>query len=701
MYRAQTVVNNGADLIAPERKLFSGVRRAVHAFPQLPAALFTLLLFCGSGGGLPAQAQEGEPSAAAEDGASPLSVGLLGGFSFNPYLGSLNIGTNQMLGGGGCGEVGLGTGSGAAFGLFAEYRLSPSLAFGARGLYEDRSGAMTAAAPSSSYRNADGEIKTIDGEYRLEFNLPVPSLELYAAFTPFSFPLRITAGPKLGFSVGAGFEFAEELPEDNELAFANGTKRAVYAEGDLDPTLLVGLAGGIGYVLPMGGGFDLIPELSASAYFNSPVSGESTPLIAGIRPSVAFRYRFQPPVPEPPPPPVLALQEPVPPPAPPAPQLSATVRVRGISPQGDAQENLLIRVKERVRRREIALLPYVFFGENSSEIPSRYQKSGSASANESIVERYRNVLDLLGERMSSRAGGTVKLIGTNADLGPERGSLALSKARAESVRNYLVERWNIDPSRIEVAARNLPENPSNSSWPGGQAENRRVEIVADEALLAPLLVEDTIRTFSSPGLRIDSDIKFDVPFNYWEIRLALEDRLIRSLKGGGVLKNRIDDQLTPEELKSLANGAALSYGMKVQDEAGGEYTTPPGAVQVQVQSVVEEDVMLNDTSVEVSTPVLFGYNSAELNRRDWEGLMRLRNLLPSGATLTITGYADSLGESGYNRTLSQRRAETVAKIFDNFPVTIIAAGERSDMVRDDTPESRFYARTVKVEVIRE
>ncbi len=76
-------------------------------------------------------------------------------------------------------------------------------------------------------------------------------------------------------------------------------------------------------------------------------------------------------------------------------------------------------------------------------------------------------------------------------------------------------------------------------------------------------------------------------------------------------------------------------------------------------------------------------------------------MLPAGAGVTVTGFADSLGESGYNRALSQRRAEAVAKIFDNFPVTVVAAGERSDMVRDDTPESRFYIRTVTVEVVRE
>lgn len=639
-----------------------------------------------------------EVPAASEPDDVPFSVGLLGGFSMNAYLGSIDVGANPTLGGGTCGEVGTGIGSGAAFGLFAEYRLSPTLSLGARGLLEDRSGELASDAPVSRYRHPYGVLELIESRYHLELDLQTPSIELYAALSPFGFPLRFTAGPKIGLAGSPSFEFAEELGESNELAFANGTKRAVYASGDPDGTILFGLSAGAGYILPMGGGFDLIPELTASAYFNSPIDGESAPMVTGLRPSVAFRYRFAKPRPDPP---VLVLVEPVPPPPPPSPGLSATIVAHGISPEGETREKLLVRVEERVRRREIALLPYIFFGENSAEIPGRYTDASSSDGDGSIVDRYRQVLDLLGERMTRQPAVKVTLVGTNADVGPERGNIELSTARAENVRSYLTERWKVDPSRIAVEARNLPENPSNSSWPGGQAENRRVEIVADKSLLAPLVVEDTVRTYSSPGLRIDSDIEFDVPFTSWEIRLALGGRLIRSLKGGEILKNRIDEQLTESELRSLAAGEPLSYGMQVKDEAGNDYTTPPGLVPVEVRYVVQEDVMLNDTAVEVSTPVLFKYNSAELSKADFESLMRIRNLLTAGTRVVVTGYADSLGESGYNRALSQRRAEAVASVFDNFPVTIVGAGERSDLVRDDdTPESRFYTRTVTVEIVR-
>lgn len=628
-----------------------------------------------------------------------ISVGVLGGFSFNHYGGSLDVGTDVTIGGGACGILGSGFGSGAAFGAFGEYRLSPILSLGLRGMIENRSGEMTADAPRTQRRGNNGELETIESTHHFEVEMQTPTIELYGLYSPFSFPLRFSFGPKIGMTGTPTYEFAEELPDDNsELSFANGTKREVFASGQLSSSILFGAGLGIGYQLPMGKGFDLLPEVYLSTYFNSLISGQSAPTVSGLRSSVALRYTFAEPRPEPP---VIAeIPEPVPPPAPPAPSLSATITAQGIAADGNSREELLVVVEERVRRREIALLPYVFFDRNSAAVPSRYTNRRVARQDQDIVNRYREVLDILGERMRALPGSRVTLTGTNSDVGPERGNMDLSRARARAVQDYLTTTWGIPESRIAVAARNLPEDPSNNSWEGGQEENQRVEIQGDSALMAPLTVEDTLRSYSSPGLRLDSEIQFDVPFTFWDIRLGLDNRNIRSLKGGEILKNRIDETLTANELQDIAEGDPLYYGILVRDETGQEYATQPQKMSVSVQHKRTDDVMLNDTAISVATPVLFGYNKAELDRRGWEALKRLRNTLPSGSRLTITGYADSLGESGYNKALSERRAQSVAEIFDNFTTTIVAAGEREDVIADNTPESRFYARTVTVEVER-
>ena len=345
------------------------------------------------------------------------------------------------------------------------------------------------------------------------------------------------------------------------------------------------------------------------------------------------------------------------------------------------------------------MLPYIFFPENSAEIPSRYTE-GEDNAGETIVGRYRNLLDLLGERMRERPAEKIRLIGTNADDAEEKGNLELSRKRAANVAAYLTQRWGIDPSRMTVEGRNLPERPSNPTLPGGREENRRVEIVADGSLLDPMIVEDTIRTYGSPGFGIETRVPDSVAPDSWEMRMAVGGRTIGSTKGEGVPEGNVIRPLTPEEAALLASGTDLTYSLSLQKENADGFSTGPQILETRVERVRREDILLDDRSVTVSTPILFPYNSAELSREHREVLEKFRGSLPEGAKLTITGYADDLGESGYNRTLSGRRAEAVAKIFADIPVTVVAAGEEGMIGGENTPEGRFYARTVMIEVER-
>ena len=631
----------------------------------------------------------------------PISAGVMGGVWFNAYAGELDVSTDPRLGGGACGVVGGGTGFGSAFGLFGEYKSSDNLAFGLRGLFENRSGALTADLPSAQRRLANGELEAVESQHRFELDLHVPSLELYAAFRPFSFPIRFTLGPKIGITSNSTYEFAEELgtDNDNEQAFANGTKRQIYASGNADRTFLFGFVGSVGYELQMAQGLHLIPELALSSYINSALPGESAPIVAGARPSIAIRYTLARPLPSAPIPPTFEPVAPPPPLPTPAPDLVASVEVSGVDISGANRRELLVILEERIRRREIALLPYVFFPENSAEIPSRYTEYVRRN-DQTIVEQYRGLLDLLGQRMRAKPEEKIQLTGTNGNEGKEKDNLALSRRRAESVAEYLVREWSIDRSRIQIEARNLPEYPSNSTYPGGREENRRVEIIANGSLLSPIAVEDTIRSYTSPGFRVQVDLPNDVRLISGEVRIALDGKTIRSLTGVRLIEDGTFEQLTREEAAAIGAGKDLTYQLSIEDEEGRSFETEMELLDAEVVEFRRDDILLNDQSVSVSTPILFSYNSAELTTEDKAALLRFREELPDGAKLTVTGHADDLGEIGYNRSLSQRRAEAVASLFTDYPTTIIAAGEEGMIGGNDTPEGRFYARTVTIEVTR-
>ena len=671
--------------------LYCRGKRESHSLKAIALCLFFLAL--------PLRGQEGGERVLAPS--LPFSAGIFAGATVNAYAGELDVGTDPLLGGGACGVVGGGTGFGLAFGAFGEYRTSPSLSFGLRALSENRSGALTADLPETPHRLPNGELATVESQHRFEMDLPLLSLEPYILLVPLDIPVRFTFGPKIGFTSNPSYEFAEELGggDESELSFSNGTKRQVYASGQVDPTLLFGLSAGVGYELPVAKGLYLVPELILSSYINSPLPGESAPIVAGARPSVALRYAFTRPAPDPP---VLALVEPTPPPAPPEipePEVVASVQGYGLGVDMSRRADILVLIEERIRRREIALLPYIFFPENSAEIPARYttavEKNGGT-----IVEKYRNLLNLLGERMRAEPGLNIRLVGTNADEKEEKGNIELSRKRAESVRDYLVANWKIDPSRIGVEGRNLPEHPSNPTLPGGREENRRVEIIADKSLLSPMVVEDTIRSYSSPGARFDLSAPETAGVQRYELKIMVGGES-GMMSGKDLPRDPVTRQISPEEAARIAAGTPLSYTLNVINGSGKDFSTERKDLRGAVERVRREDILLDDRSVSISTPILFPYNSAELTSGDREALTRFRNELPEGAKLTITGYADDLGETSYNRTLSGRRAEGVAKLFDGFPVTIVAAGEEGTIGGENTPEGRFYARTVTIEVKRQ
>jgi len=146
-------------------------------------------------------------------------------------------------------------------------------------------------------------------------------------------------------------------------------------------------------------------------------------------------------------------------------------------------------------------LTYIFFDENSAEIPQRYVQFTREQAQNfslkdllgrSSLESYYYVLNILGQRLNEHKNATITITGCNTNLKKERNNKKLSTQRANAVKDYLVNVWNIDPSRIKVVSRNLPEKPSNQKDPDAIAENRRAEISSDTwEIVAPIVIEDT------------------------------------------------------------------------------------------------------------------------------------------------------------------------------------------------------------------
>ncbi|HCN05567.1 MAG TPA: hypothetical protein DIS79_08095, partial [Bacteroidetes bacterium] len=203
----------------------------------------------------------------------------------------------------------------------------------------------------------------------------------------------------------------------------------------------------------------------------------------------------------PPPPPTLAVND----------FKAEFVDVDG-KPIGDS----VFRVTNIVSTNLYALLNFVFFDDSSAVIPDRYSLLSRDEAarfqvgdlnGRGTMPIYYHMLNIVGKKLQASPATKITLTGCNSNDGREKNALELSKARAEAVRDYFVNVWNIDPSRIAVKARNLPETPSNPTRTDGMEENRRVEITTtDQSILEPLFFTDTTRTSNAPIIRFAGNV---------------------------------------------------------------------------------------------------------------------------------------------------------------------------------------------------
>jgi len=95
-----------------------------------------------------------------------------------------------------------------------------------------------------------------------------------------------------------------------------------------------------------------------------------------------------------------------------------------------------------------------------------------------VKKEYMKKIKKLAEYLKTHKNVRIEIDGYTDDTGSQAYNLALSRKRAEAVRDILVKQYHINPSRIVVKAfgEKYPIVPNTT--PQNKALNRRVEIVA-------------------------------------------------------------------------------------------------------------------------------------------------------------------------------------------------------------------------------
>jgi outer membrane protein OmpA-like peptidoglycan-associated protein len=126
------------------------------------------------------------------------------------------------------------------------------------------------------------------------------------------------------------------------------------------------------------------------------------------------------------------------------------------------------RVKEESRGTVITLDGGVLFASGKSELLPIAQ------------ERLDQVAKAL---MDTNPGDTFLIEGHTDSQGADQANLTLSQARADAVKNYLVSR-GVAPDKVRSVGRGEQQPVASNDSPEGRANNRRVEIVVQNAAQA-------------------------------------------------------------------------------------------------------------------------------------------------------------------------------------------------------------------------
>jgi outer membrane protein OmpA-like peptidoglycan-associated protein len=102
---------------------------------------------------------------------------------------------------------------------------------------------------------------------------------------------------------------------------------------------------------------------------------------------------------------------------------------------------------------------------------------GFAFGKSDLTAEGMNQLDVWGEVLLDERDYHVTLIGHTDDIGSERYNLNLSRRRAQRAHDYIVEKFGVDRSRLQVRWRGESEPLVSNRDDESRAENRRVDFV--------------------------------------------------------------------------------------------------------------------------------------------------------------------------------------------------------------------------------
>lgn len=358
-----------------------------------------------------------------------------------------------------------------------------------------------------------------------------------------------------------------------------------------------------------------------------------------------------------------------------------------------AKEQAIV-VEVLLAQQGVPLLPFVFFDSASSNLPYRYTQLQPADTEAfgelpttTMTTVHRNILNIAGKKLRDGENRSTLTV-TGCDDGLGEAHTAIARQRAERVRDYLVQVWNIEPARIQLQTRSMPKHASNSETPEGAAENRRVELAfgSGETTWWTTLLQREMRLHTHSVIL---QPKARGAIASWQLVLRRHSSTLYTRSGTGSPPDTI--LWPPDASLAITDETPIVCTLSVRGSEGAKEESAEAVLPVSiVQSTLE-------TAPEQAYPLLlFPFGEATLSQAQKDELLRRVRPL-SADELIVIGSTDAIGDAHYNQMLSLARAKAVAQVLGVRNVRVQGLGKGGALYDNSLPEGRFYNRMVRIE----
>ncbi|MCX7936843.1 MAG: OmpA family protein [Chlorobi bacterium] len=390
---------------------------------------------------------------------------------------------------------------------------------------------------------------------------------------------------------------------------------------------------------------------------------------------------------------------------------SASIKVLERLPDSTYAELDTLRCREIVWTDFHPLLPYIFFDYGSSTISTRYQQLTRMDAERYIpivsmdqMHTYYSLLNIIGRGLRNNPAVELRIKGcvSRREQQHLQNWRQLAQQRAEAIGQYFIQSWGIDPKRIIYLPVGLPSKPSNERSDDGVMENQRVELYSSsDELMQPVMMRDTMLESRATHLRLLLHLTAKSPIIRWQLEISHAKRVLYKNTGTGECPEVMDIALSADLMRRLVrtDTASLVISLRLEQQ-GNKQTMFTRQIPLKVETLEQLRSRQQITEVDRYILMLFDAGRAEPSRASRSLIEYIRGRIQPGSNVSVIGSTDRTGSLQYNIELSKRRARAVAALLEYPAKRVEGIGPDTTSYDNNTPEGRFHARTVKIEVER-